>query len=855
MYAHLREGYPPQTIFDHSLGVYEIAADAIDRIGFDPDFTGDLKTVMMHLAMLHDFGKFSDDWQAYLFSHDRELWRDHKTLAPHVVDLYCKMPNPLRRIVDLVLQGHHAGLKNCASPHSISDKIQQFPIEYYNVDIGHHIRDMGLNFQELDRAVSRIALRLRARPWALQLLTRLLHSFLVDGDAQDTERYETPDTFCQRRKSETFPTLLAKLIKFKSRHHSHPITQLDLLRQEIYQQCEAVGLRDTHANGVFSLEAPTGSGKTISAMAFALNHAILHGKQRIIVVLPYLSIIEQNAQVYRRIFGRENVVEHHGHLVMENTNKTNAIDAENWDAPIVVTTGVQFFESLFAASPRRNRKFHNIVNSVIIIDEAQSLPFHMLEPILQTFESLSGDFGCSFVLASATVPDFGFDPIPIIQDPERYYRVFEGRYRNIIEPPMTYDSLMDRLRTHPQALIVVNRRLTAQTLYRFLATERENVFCLTTLKKPQHRLHDLGLIRALTDAGQPCTVVSTSLIEAGVDIDFPEVWREQAGLGNYIQTQGRCNRHFRRDMGTFHIFSFEGQIVPSYLSRISELTEIYLQKYGINFVNFENMRVFYAAWRMRNQDRTDTEDLVHLLGNRDYVFQFLSAAKSSQVIKETTRDLVICDLDEMGKPIEMEEILSTHSKLEAVAILGQKSIKIYDQDFKKLEEAGWINTGHPSEIPYLSEMSLYESDIGLNLARIKSAKNEEFFFSLQKEAVFTGAQDDSCFGERHFLTKTPQGAKEVNMSEKLNSKEIARILAEEGVVESITKGKEVIDAVVEVIVNELQDGNEIFLSDLGRLYMVETKERPGRNPKTGESITVPAKRVLKFRPAGSFRKK
>ena len=305
--------------------------------------------------------------------------------------------------------------------------------------------------------------------------------------------------------------------------------------------------------GLFALTVPTGGGKTLSAMAFALAHAERHGLRRVIAAIPYTSILEQNAQAYRDALGAEQVIEHHSNLDPDEESARNKLASENWDAPVVVTTNVQLFESLLANRTSRCRKVHNIARSVLLLDEVQTLPPDLLTPVLELLHELVTTFGCTVVLSTATQPAFekredfpdGLEGVREIAPNPRalstQLRRFEVQWPDPDEAAVSWPELARDVEAHPRVLAIVHRRQDARELARLLPDEGR--FHLSALMCAAHRSKRLAEIKArLRVPGRVCRVVSTQLIEAGVDVDFPVVFRALGGLDSIVQAAGRCNR-------------------------------------------------------------------------------------------------------------------------------------------------------------------------------------------------------------------------------------------------------------------------------------------------------------------------
>ena len=389
---------------------------------------------------------------------------------------------------------------------------------------------------------------------ALELWMRMLFSALVDADFLDTEAFYSAEKAADRERP--YPSI-AELetqlaIYLGDVEATAPSTPVNLVRREVRRSCAAAAAMPP---GIFNLTVPTGGGKTLAAVAFALAHARQHGKRRVIVVIPFTSIIEQNAAVYRRVFGDGTVIEHHSALDPVRESPQNRIASENWDAPIIVTTTVQLFESLFANRTSSCRKLHNLVDSVIVLDEAQSLPGKLLPPILDVMAELVRRYGVSLVVSTATQPAFGKSPRlrdgldGVTEICPSEMRLFDRLKRVRVEwpandRPTPYTQWADEIAAEPAVLAVVHLRNDARKLCG-LVDERlcdNSTVHLSALMTPAHRARVLAGITARRKRGEPVRVVSTQLVEAGVDLDFPLVLRAFGGFDSLAQAAGRCNR-------------------------------------------------------------------------------------------------------------------------------------------------------------------------------------------------------------------------------------------------------------------------------------------------------------------------
>ncbi len=503
-------------------------------------------------GLWHDLGKYQPAFQNYIkksSGYDPKL-PDVKAKVDHssVGAVYAKQQltqQQIRIIFAFLITGHHGGLRNK------DEATACLGSEKYALEKQQLLQN-ALAQSPPDSVLKSITLppeSFKGRDPVLWI--RLLFSCLVDADFLDTEAFMQPDKAKQRGDYRDLKTLLSLFESYMQTLESKAKTsELNSLREQIHHDCIA---QATQPQGIFSLTVPTGGGKTLSSLAFALHHALAHGKKRIIYVIPYTSIIEQTAQIFRKIFG-EDLIEHHSNLDSDKETYRSRLACENWDAPIIVTTSVQFFESLFAAKTSRTRKLHNILNSVVILDEAQLLPADFLKPILKSIQELANNYRVSFLLMTATQPalnarnDFGqrFEGLKnvkeLMADPEK---LAQDLQRVQIELPQdfektnTWEEIAAQLQAHEQVLCIVNTRQHCRDLHALLPADTVH---LSALMCGEHRSRVIAEIKEKLKAGAPIRVVSTQLVEAGVDIDFPVVYRALAGLDSIAQAAGRCNR-------------------------------------------------------------------------------------------------------------------------------------------------------------------------------------------------------------------------------------------------------------------------------------------------------------------------
>jgi len=498
-------------------------------------------------GLLHDVGKYTADFQRRIAGDAVRV--DHATRgAMMAVERY----GALGYLLAYGIAGHHAGLANGAEGidrTALRDRL-------HGVGLPPLLDTWRHEIQLPDKQALSLPLKPHSRDrgnFQLAFLARMLFSCLVEADFLDTE------AFYHGRRDIPVPNLDAlreRLDTHLSRFSSD--SEVDRVRAEILlhvrQQAE-------HEPGLFSLTVPTGGGKTLTSLAFALDHAIRHGLRRVIFVIPFTSIVEQNAAVFRTALGplgEAAVLEHHSAFTAKSprdepehfqAREKLRLAMENWEAPIVVTTAVQFFESLFAARPSQCRKLHNIASSVVILDEAQTLPLKLLRPAVAAIDELARNYRSSVVLCTATQPalqapafEGGLEKVHELapEPPQLFRRLERVRIRHV--GTLDDEALTAELRGREQVLCIVNNRRHARAVYRSIA-DLPGARHLSTLMCAKHRSAALEEIRGVLRRGEPCRLVSTSLIEAGVDISLPAVLRAEAGLDSIAQAAGRCNRN------------------------------------------------------------------------------------------------------------------------------------------------------------------------------------------------------------------------------------------------------------------------------------------------------------------------
>jgi CRISPR-associated endonuclease/helicase Cas3 len=675
LFAHSVAGKPEcdwETLSHHLAAVGERAA------AFAADFGA--KEMARTMGLLHDIGKCSDAYQRYIrqpVGDGMKKGPDHSTAgAKEAVQAF---GSGIGRFMAFGLAGHHSGLMD---GDDLSARLNK-QIEDY---VGW--RDQaGRLPSPKDITADAIKPNGIDKSFSLAFLARMAFSCLVDADFLETERFyalsrvEEPPRrggVLEKRHLDTLRAFMAKL-------HIKD-TAVNRLRSRIlHHAIDKAGLPP----GLFTLTVPTGGGKTLTSLSFAFEHALTHGLRRVIYVIPFTSIIEQTAAVFREQVGLGNdVLEHHCGFDWERSTPSAyhdieaegpqglsklRLDAENWDAPIIVTTSVQFFESLFASRTSRSRKLHNLAKSVIVLDEAQSIPVHLLRPCLAAIDELARNYGATVILCTATQPALrlqdgalpkssvgkveGLD-IPnereLAPDPAAIYQKLRRVEVEWRRDPVDDAVIAERFAQQPQMLCIVNSRAHARDLFSLLREQRqEGVAHLTTLMCARHRRAVLSQVREDLAQGRPVRLVSTSLIEAGVDVDFPEVWRAAAGLASIAQAAGRCNREGRCEgLGRTVVFEAARHKTPPAIEAFYGPAREVLRGDHEDVLGLDAIHAYYRAlyWRQGHGalDRAvlpggELLEIVRAIREtgRQVNFPFATIARAFRLIDETMDPVIV----------------------------------------------------------------------------------------------------------------------------------------------------------------------------------------------------------------------
>lgn len=691
-------------------------------------------------AELHDFGKNDPAFDRVLQGKPDRV--DHSTAGGK---LLCDRANGNTMIAAQILAhailGHHAGLPDTtggaaalsARLHGFADRIPPAVTAAARLDLLPAARELVAKCRQ------------GQAPFDLSLAGRMVFSCLVDADYRDTEAFY--DALDRRSRDRDWPALAAILPDLRHAFDRHMAGfaadgDLNRLRAGILSHIRAQAHR---APGLYTLTVPTGGGKTLASMGFALDHAAKHGHRRIIYAIPYTSIIDQTAQTFRNIFG-DVVLEHHSAIDSDRPGEVSTISEgrqtlpeqksklrlamEDWAAPIVVTTNVQLFESLFAARPSRCRKLHNIAGSVIILDEAQCLPRPLLLPTLRMIDALAAHYGCTIVLCTATQPAFDSAQLPqgldlagreLAPDPQALAQSLR-RARIVPGGEMTDAALTEALLAAPQGLVIVNSRKHALALYRAVKTEGlEGALHLTTRQYPAHRRRIIAEVKDRLAQGQPCRLVATSLIEAGVDLDFPKAWRAEAGLDSVIQAAGRVNREGKRplDASTLTIFTAPDNPAPAEVQNLAKAMHSTAAKFGHDaLMATEAIRDWFGEVYWRAGGRLlDKAGIVggFLAGPRGIDFKYRTAAEAYRMVEDTMVPVII-ETNESAEAIRQLDIEQIPSGKIARA-LQPFTVQVPTRNRERLRQNGRgdfrAERLRGDQFFVLTDKDLYREDFGL----------------------------------------------------------------------------------------------------------------------------------------------
>lgn len=692
-----------QTIKEHLIGTAELSGEFAAKFG-KQDWG-------YCCGMLHDIGKYSADFQGKIRGeHERKV--DHATAGARV----CNEKGGKYKFLEYCVAGHHAGLADFGGEFDNGGdstlmgrrkkKISDYMAYQSEIEIPEITSDP-------------FDLRKTTNPdFSLSVFMRMIFSCLVDADFLDTEAFMNEGK-AERNSGESVKVLLEKLENHIFEWLQNQDTEtVNGRRSEILRHCLEKGKSE---KGLFRLTVPTGGGKTIASLAFALRHVVANRMDRVIYVIPYTSIIEQNAKVFREILGDENVLENHCNVDYESTDELREMQlaTENWDKPVVVTTNVQFFESLFANKSSKCRKLHNIANSVIIFDEAQMLPNEYLKPCIAMIEELINHYRTSVVLCTATQPalkSFFQSKISATELCPRMHEQFEFFKRTLFEDIgiVAEKFLISKLREEYQALCIVNTKKRAQSIYKEL--KGDGVYHLSTSMYPAHRKYVLEEIRKRLQKNEKCILISTSLVEAGVDLDFQSVYRELAGVDSMIQAAGRCNREGWRKVENSKVFIFRFEEKENVLGQRQQIDVAKsLLADGRELSDMETIIKYFEMLYHIKGDSLDKKKILDEFTNKNMKYNFVKVGKEFKLIEQNTKTIFI-NREETASKILLELQCKGFTR-SGMRKASQYCINIYDQTFDKMYGAGMLRpvAENMEDFYVLTDNSRYTEEMGLEL--------------------------------------------------------------------------------------------------------------------------------------------
>ena len=738
-----------QTLQSHSVNVGEMAAEFARVFG--------AQEIACQTGQLHDLGKYSEAFNCRLHGGPSV---DHATAGAKIA--VERWRNVIGKLIAFCIAGHHAGLANGSGEGDNRRTLKQRLALQFGADIPA-LDNLWQQEIKLPQNLSAPPLKANAHHpfFSYAFFTRMLYSCLVDADYLDTEAFYLklenkaaerggyPDlNVLQHNFNQFINDFRRRIAQAPEQTEAEKRNAaLNRLRSEILDHAVE---QAAQPQGLFTLTVPTGGGKTFTSMAFALEHAKQHGMRRVIYVIPFTSIIEQNAAEFRKAFGElgeQAVLEHHstfddGKLQNEATKDKLRLASENWDAPIVVTTAVQFFESLFADRSSRCRKLHNIAGSVIILDEAQMLPLNLLLPIMQAIKELAQNYRCSVVMCTATQP--------AVQAENGFYRGFENVREIAPKPTALFDKLrrttvqhigtqtdadlLAKLAEHPQMLVIVNNRRHARSLYD-QAKHLDGTFHLTTLMCAKHRSQKLDEIRGRLKNGEPCRVIATSLIEAGVDVDFPLVMRAEAGLDSVAQAAGRCNREGKRSSENSFVWIFapeEQWKAPPELATQAAVMRLTADEFSDDLLSTQAVAAYFAELYQLKGSELDNKKILKMHNDtgQSLDFPFQTIADKFRMIESHMQPLII------PFDVDAENLISSLHHADHIGGLLRKlqpyTVQIPEKALAALYKAGRIEPinekNFGKQFYTLIGLDLYDEVAGLSWEDTDFIREESLVF-------------------------------------------------------------------------------------------------------------------------------
>ncbi|MCF7847864.1 MAG: CRISPR-associated helicase Cas3' [Kiritimatiellales bacterium] len=706
-YAHSKENEPPenwQPLEEHLNAVSERSAE------FAKPFGGEQWARLS--GLWHDLGKGTLPWQAFLrrangiVDEFAAFYEGHPTHAAVGAQLLYDYSKEAGKLLAYCIAGHHGGLPNWddAPESALKSRLENTYAEV-KVPLGLPEFPSALfRFSEMDRF-----------GYQLQFFVRMLFSCLVDADYLDTERSLDAGKAGWRSAYPEIKELGDRFwAKFNMlREKADPLNIVNQQREIVLKDC----LQKVESESkLFSLTVPTGGGKTLASLAFALEYAKRSGKRRIIYVIPFTSIIEQNAKVFRDVLGDDAVLEHHCNFIPDHADWKTRLAFENWDAPVVVTTNVQFFNSFYANKSSKCRKLHNVADSVVIFDEVQAIPVQKLKPCLEVIKELSINYGVISVLCTATQPAIEFSEqfVSGLKDVEEIVRdvpaLFDAlkRTEEKFVGELDAQAVAGRLSELDQVLCIVNTRQQALDVFETLSGSDSNIH-LSALMHPAHRTRKLDEVRRRLDDGLPCRVVSTQLIEAGVDVDFPCVYRAVSGIDSIAQAAGRCNRNGgSKTPCPVYVFEFPKDSACSFFRQAAQSASKLFERFSGKLTAPECVMEYFSDYFWKQEQQMDDGGTVRqcLLGQSGEI-QFKDIAEFKMIKSATIPIVVALDTPavELARSLEFAE--HTGGILRR---LQKYSVQVYSYQFDEIRD--WLESPVPG-VFVLTSNELYSDQTGL----------------------------------------------------------------------------------------------------------------------------------------------
>jgi CRISPR-associated endonuclease/helicase Cas3 len=687
------------------------------------------------LGRIHDIGKYNGDFQRKIRGATKSKVQ-HAVAGAYVLDNKYGKYDYMAKLFGIIVASHHTGLSDWGTDADMDRITYLGKLKNYKYEVLPYEEDVLLPEKLTHRTDMKRQPDNNIAAFQFASYIRMLFSVLVDSDFTDTEE------FCKGIKREakhpSMKELFDRLMENMPQNDGRTVNEI---RARILASCL---LRAKDPQGIFTLTVPTGGGKTLASLAFALSHAVEHNLRRVIYVIPYTSIIEQNADVMKKKLGEDNVLEHHAGIVADVDDFKSRWATENWDIPVVVTTNVQFFESLFANKTSKLRKIHNIAKSVVIFDEAQMLPTDYLSPCMAIISELVENYSVTAVFCSATQPvvhkymygniessEIADNPDELSEMLKRVEYRFVGRKSD--------DEIIEEVAELRSVLVVVNSRKHAFTLYNLAkkVIDTDGLFYLSTLLTPAHRSEKLKQIKKRLKNNLPVVVITTQLIEAGVDVDFPIVLRSMAGIDSIIQAGGRANREGKLTdssgnpiLGKVIVFEpgYDDGEMPRALRATASIGKEVIYCLGDNAFGLEGIKKYFELF-YSTLERDGVMDKKEIMAEFEWgrgqinKMNFASVAGKFKLIDDTNTYGVVISCDESRSLIAA--LRKGDCSWNDIRKLQKYTVSIYKSEFERLKKDNAIEV--IEGINVLVTEKYYSKEWGLDVFSDEN-KNAEALF-------------------------------------------------------------------------------------------------------------------------------